>query len=721
MRRTPSRPHEETGDPYTDFVKDRFGGAFPLMPQARLSALSCRAMPADAVISPALVFLFGVLGIGLGALVAFLLVRKGVSLVPLAIPVLSLLVTLRPLVLPILAGVVVGLFNLGGLVLLIGAALLSFVALWLFVLPERDQLHRVDTWDQPLVHGARTVLALLLVGFAALGSALGSERSLESIGGPAAILLILALALWLLAFGLRLISHASSRLRAAVALVVVLAGFRLGAFLGLVPFGDFIADHLSFVDWLLPVLLLVLIAVEGVLDAIAAARGEDPKAAVPTADLPPLVRRIRRGGLGGASVGLFQGLGLALTLLSAATLLFSAWIGLGETDQPGARTTTDRAVPAEEAKPPPAPSSYGDDEALAAAYAPVLSLTRDERWSPIAYDEYAEEATLSGPMPRPPPKGASAAEKLTTNCPRLASTPCFRLSIHCPNGEADCNGHDEHPDRGDAGLFKEGDVYVRVARRGVEEKLEEQRNVEHVRQSDRWPAKVFRPEGPYAKQLSILLQYWYFYRYDEWETHVFAGKLVQRHEGDWEAVTIGLSDTEPLFVAYSAHCAGTWVPWEEAEISKQLGGRTHPVVAVAEGSHANYPRAGQKRSPDWAGCQGAPAGTTTLLSYASNIRDKTEYGWEWYPEEGGIHVVSETEAPMSFPGYWGAGESTTLYGFFKTTKLGEGHGPETPSEQPLWRTPVTKIFCGNYSQPQLPGSVPHHYCPESAKQSESEG
>jgi hypothetical protein len=678
-------------------------------------------MPADAVvaaISPALAFVLGALGIAVGASAAVLLARRRVSLVPLSIPVVSLLVTLRPLLLPIVAGVVVGLVSLGGLVLVIGAALLSFVALWLLVLPERDQLHRVNAWDQPLIRGARTLLALLLVGFAGFAAEFGSERSLESIGGFAAAFLILALALWLLAFGLRLISHTSSWLRTAVALVVALGGFRLGAAIGLFPFGTFIADHLAFVNWLLPAALLALIAIEGVLDVIATARGERPSARVPTADMPPLVRRIRSGGLGDASVELFQGLGLALALLGSGALLVSAWIGLNETDQPGARLTAQRAVPAEEAKPPPPPSSYAGDEALAAAYAPVLALTRNERWSPIAYDEYAEEATLSGPMPRPLSKAASAEEKLTTSCPRLASTPCFRLSIHCPKGEADCNGHEEHPDRRDGSLYREGDVYVRVVRRGAEEKLEDRRNIERVRGSDRWPAKVFREEGPYAKELSILLQYWYFYRYDEWETHVFVGKLVQRHEGDWEAVTIGLSDAKPLFIAYSAHCAGTWVPWEEAEISELPGGRTHPLVAVAEGSHANYPHADQKRSPDWAGCQGAPAGTTTLLSYASNIRDKTEYGWDWYPAEDGIHVVSEAEAPMTFPGYWGASESTALYGFFKTTKLGEGHGPETPSEQPLWRTPVTKIFCGNYSQPQLPAPE-RDYCIENKKKNPS--
>jgi hypothetical protein len=31
---------------------------------------------------------------------------------------------------------------------------------------------------------------------------------------------------------------------------------------------------------------------------------------------------------------------------------------------------------------------------------------------------------------------------------------------------------------------------------------------------------------------------------------VLGGRIVQRHEGDWEAVTVGLSDAKPLFVAF---------------------------------------------------------------------------------------------------------------------------------------------------------------------------
>jgi hypothetical protein len=663
-----------------------------------------------AAISPPLIVVLGVVGIGLGALGAFLLARRRVSLAPAAIPLVSLLVTLRPLLLPILAAVLIGLFHLGGLVLVVGAGLLAFAAGCLLVVPELPQLRAAANWD---LRRSWIWLVLLLLALTAGALLLVSSRALGSIGGIASILLVLALALWLLAFGLRMVSHFSTWLRGGVALFVVLTGYRLGAAIGLVPGGELIDDHLSFLDWLLPAVAGVLILAEAALDTIAAKLGERQDDEEQPQRLPAWIRRIRGGGIGHPRVRLFQGLGLRAAMVAASLLLLSAWIGLLQTDQPGKRLSTDTATEAGEATTtPPPPSSYGSDEALAAAYAPVLALTRSERWSPIPYDEYVEGAALSGPLPKPLPSRPSVAEKLGVSCPRLSSAPCFRLSIRCPTGSEECSEPDSHPDRSDEGLYREGAVYVRVSRRNAEEQLEERRNTEHLRPSDRWPPQLFRPEGPYAKSLSILLQYWYFYRYDEWETHVFAGKLVQRHEGDWEAVTIGLSDTEPLFVAYSAHCAGTWVPWEEAELSDRLGGRTHPLIAVAEGSHANYPRADQKRSPDWAGCQGAPAGTTTLLSYASNIRDKTEYGWEWYPEEGGIHVVTEGEEPMAFPGYWGASESTTLYGFFKRTNLGEGHGPETPSEQPLWRTPVTKIFCGNYSQPSLPESVPQDYCPK---------
>jgi hypothetical protein len=169
---------------------------------------------------------------------------------------------------------------------------------------------------------------------------------------------------------------------------------------------------------------------------------------------------------------------------------------------------------------------------------------------------------------------------------------------------------------------------------------------------------------------------------------------VQRHEGDWEAVAIGFSQKAPLFLALSAHCGGSWIPWRNAEIAPTPGRRTHPLVAVAEGSHANYTHAQDRRAPDWAGCQGVPQGTTTALSYASNIRDETSYGWDWLPART-IFVNSSTP-PMSFPGTWGGSDETVLENERNQVIAGPGHGPLTPTLQPLWFDPVRTIFCSGH-------------------------
>jgi hypothetical protein len=85
----------------------------------------------------------------------------------------------------------------------------------------------------------------------------------------------------------------------------------------------------------------------------------------------------------------------------------------------------------------------------------------------------------------------------------------------------------------------------------------------------------------------ILLQYWYAYFYNDfWNTH----------EMDWETVMLVFklanNGPRPTVCAYSAHFGGHWLPWSEVEKVntefKQVPGCTHPVVYVANGSHANY-------------------------------------------------------------------------------------------------------------------------------------
>ena len=592
-----------------------------------------------------------------------LIVLRHRRLSPAAEPFVTLLETARPLFLPLFAVLIVGAVHLPVYLLLPVVCALSFLAGWLIVRPEAKAARSAL---------GKTALLAVLVGVAALlllMLVLSSASYWESLSDVPAFLLLFALCVWLLAFVARLVSYASSWLRAAVAIAFALAGARLAMAVGLLPGDAWTSESLAaLTPGLLVAMAVGLLLLEAVLDVVATLARHGA--------LLSLVLRVRDAALSTRVVSAARGIGAGAAMVATAALLVSTSIGLLNTAQPGAQLTARHGVPAAAEGLPAAPRRVATDRALAEAYSPVLAFTHQERWSPVAVDPYVEEATLRGPLSGTLPPGIPWQRKLDRSCPRLANSPCYTLTIDCPDGHESCGEGEARPDRSDDRLYREGAVYARVLHR---------------------PPTA----GPYAASLSTLLQYWYFYRYDEWEAQVFAGQLVQRHEGDWEAVTVGLSEREPLFVAYSAHCAGSWEPWEAVELSDKFPEPTHPLVAVAQGSHANYARADQKRSPDWAHCQGVPAGTTTLLGYASNIRDKTEYGWQWYPAEDGLKLVGANRAPMSFPGYWGAEDTTSLVSFFKTDSLGKpGPGPRTPSQQGLWQRPLQTIFCGRYTGPK---------------------
>ena len=97
--------------------------------------------------------------------------------------------------------------------------------------------------------------------------------------------------------------------------------------------------------------------------------------------------------------------------------------------------------------------------------------------------------------------------------------------------------------------------------------------------------------------LEVVVQYWLYSLADDWRSkpaprgrRKVPPGIHQHHEGDWEAVTVGLSADRPLFVDWSAHCAGEWRPFAGATLAADAGGeRTHPVSWVALGSHANLP------------------------------------------------------------------------------------------------------------------------------------
>jgi hypothetical protein len=207
---------------------------------------------------------------------------------------------------------------------------------------------------------------------------------------------------------------------------------------------------------------------------------------------------------------------------------------------------------------------------------------------------------------------------------------------------------------------------------------------------DRSP-NAFDDVGPYGSQVQTIVQYWFFYAFDDWISPVIAGQLRQYHEADWEAVTIGLSGSEPLFVGFSQHCGGEWYPWKDVRVT--AGTRT--VVAVAEGSQANYRFPNPSQAPDWTGCANLPARTTTLVSYASNIRDRTSADWSWSPPATGFEFVDARKFPMNVVARWAPYSRTELQTLHKTHPLGaDAAGPATPSTQRLWREPMRTIFGG---------------------------
>jgi len=96
--------------------------------------------------------------------------------------------------------------------------------------------------------------------------------------------------------------------------------------------------------------------------------------------------------------------------------------------------------------------------------------------------------------------------------------------------------------------------------------------------------RYYEPPGYYS---TIVLQYWFFYVYNNWRDY---GGL-NNHEGDWEMVQVILDKKtkKPTYVTYSHHVLNDHTTVEWKNVSK-IG--THPEVFVARGSHASYPSPG---------------------------------------------------------------------------------------------------------------------------------
>jgi hypothetical protein len=314
----------------------------------------------------------------------------------------------------------------------------------------------------------------------------------------------------------------------------------------------------------------------------------------------------------------------------------------------------------------PSEPTPADRLKLIKRYSPVLRLHETESWSA------SSAATALAALPQAPPE--DCAERETQPC---AEAPIENV-LERLRAEAE-------PPRGTR-VFVGGVVYPRLLSVSAE-LLETEDDLPPVARSAKW-----------------LAQYWLFYPYNNWRADSAIGTLAQTHGGDWEWVAVGLDDLgAPLFVAYSAHCSGSWRPWTEAaSVAVTATGRvlvggtpdlpaSHPLVIVAKGSHANYATPGT-REPNWGSCelQSRVAKAVRWLTFAAAAREET-------PDLGTFQVPkaldeADTNVDAARPLWWGASGETVL----GRVRLGsDEHGPDSPVYHEAWKQPIHEIFAGD--------------------------
>lgn len=561
----------------------------------------------------------------------------------------DLLWTLSPLLVPLIGiGLIAVLrfqnpFAIGLLVAVAILVLLGLLRFW-----HRDTHRAVRTFVlTPAFLVFVGLLVVLLVATPLILGLVGIEEDAERYDAWSEVLVWTAFVAWALALVLRLGPFAATPARRLFVFVFGLACARY--FLWLFVEGDTALAAADHVTW--GVLLLGLLALAAWTERTGRPGGRE---------LPV------------TTVGDF---GIAAAVFSAVTFLVAGAVSLG-TERPVDRADAGFEIRRAAELPQPDVASLIDDpQRLADAFSPILELTPDQRWRPAAVTGFLRSADLldhRGRVIAVPPLTVS---QLDRRCGAGLPRACHTLTIHCSLDESDEDDCEDDPPPlpGDADV-----AYARV-----------------VRRADLAPQaaeKTFSDSGPYARQLVAFVQYWLFYFYDDWRASTIFGDVRQGHEGDWEVVTIGFSSDRPLFMALSAHCAGTWLPWDDVRVADRGGDATHPLVAVAEGSQANYHDPSESHPPNVGRCSGLRSAEVEAATLSYRITERT--GAHELVELN-VRTVDERTPEMRFPGRWGR-HNVTLFetAFGRRYELEpEGPGPESPALKRDWRETLDEIFC----------------------------
>lgn len=214
--------------------------------------------------------------------------------------------------------------------------------------------------------------------------------------------------------------------------------------------------------------------------------------------------------------------------------------------------------------------------ALATRYAPLLHLQSQERFGLMRVEDFLAHARLVWSRPGTDPvlaaEGTVQAARLGARCAR-APGGCYR------HGGVAANTFSRPSALDDPGFALELDPAWRAGSPGG--------------------APLLYDVAVGTRGLAIT--YWFFYGYDQPPLDLGPGvspaveeslSALLAHEGDWERVVVLLSlDLRPRGVRYHQHDTSRFVPW--ARVARAAG--AHPVVWVAQGTHASYAKPGTTR------------------------------------------------------------------------------------------------------------------------------
>ena len=151
------------------------------------------------------------------------------------------------------------------------------------------------------------------------------------------------------------------------------------------------------------------------------------------------------------------------------------------------------------------------------------------------------------------------------------------------------------------------------------------------------------------------IQYWFFYPYNG---RMGSPPFTAEHEGDWEHVTVRVTDDgHPFKAYYSAHDGeGSWYRVGPSSAVALVGG-SHPIVYSAWHSHASYPRPevivreGSIDLPDDVTADGGPEIDTSQRLRLLALADTTVQAQPWVRFSGSWGRASAPYGP-AFQASW---------------------------------------------------------------------